>query len=76
MQALAQAPPPDQVSEELREGSTVFRYKRCSRFGYTVRHIVREMLDPALVDGLRRELPAAFSRLDYDLSRGAAGTAR
>jgi hypothetical protein len=60
------------VSGELCEGLTVFRYKRCVRCGYTVRHIVRKVLSTALVDALRHELAIAFTRVDYDLSGVAA----
>ncbi len=44
------------VSTELAEGFTVFRYKRCLRCGYTVRRILREVPDPALVEALRHDL--------------------
>ncbi len=56
------------VSEEIHDGPAVFRYKRCSCCGYTVRHILRKVLDASLTETLRRDLAVAFSRLDYDLS--------
>ncbi len=63
------------VSEELREGQIVFRYKRCLHCGYTVRHIVREVPDAALEASLRHDLAIEFSRLDYDLSGVATDAA-
>ncbi len=63
------------LSEELRDGQVVFRYKRCLQCGYTVRHILREVPDVALLAALRQELAVAFSRLDYDLSSMAAEAA-
>ncbi len=60
------------VSAELREGRTVFRYKRCLHCGYTVRRILRAVPDAVLLAALRQELAVAFSRLDYDLSGAPA----
>ncbi len=52
------------VSPPLREGLTVFRYKRCQRCGYTVRVIVRELPDAGLLQALRHDLAIAFAEPD------------
>ncbi len=40
----------------------VFRYKRCRQCGFTVRVIVREIRDEALLAGLRQTLAKSFVR--------------
>jgi hypothetical protein len=40
----------------------IFRYKRCRQCGFTVRLIVREIRDEALLAGLRQTLTKSFQR--------------
>ena len=40
----------------------VFRYKRCRKCGFTIRVILRERPDVALIAGLRQTLAHAFQR--------------
>lgn len=51
-----------ELGEEQRESHWVYRYRRCTTCGYTVRVIVREVPDTALIEDLRKVLATAFVR--------------
>lgn len=52
----------DEVGEPQEDGRWVFRYKRCRSCGFTVRVIIREILDEALIRELRQTLAVSFVR--------------
>ncbi len=54
------------LGESHREGQWVYQYKRCRTCGYTVRLIVRQVADEALIAELRKTLAVTFSRNNPD----------
>ena len=50
------------VGEPHSEGRWVFQYRRCRRCGFTVRVILRQIPDDALMAEVRREFTALFMR--------------
>ncbi len=50
------------VGEVQREGQWEYEYRRCTKCGYAVRFIVREVPDEALINDLRDILAVAFQR--------------
>jgi hypothetical protein len=50
-----------------REGRWEFQYRRCGKCGFTVRVVLRELADDALIAELRRTLETAFTRNVPDL---------
>jgi hypothetical protein len=51
-----------EVGEEHTEGRWVYRYRRCASCGYTVRLVVRELPDTALLEELRTIMATALTR--------------
>ncbi len=45
-----------------REGQWEYEYRRCQQCGYTVRFVVREVPDEALIQELRDILATSFQR--------------
>jgi len=52
----------EDVGQDEREGRWVYRYRRCPSCGYTVRVIVRQLPDQALIAELRKILATSFVR--------------
>jgi hypothetical protein len=52
----------EEVGTTQQEGRWVFRYRRCRTCGFTVRFILRELPDAALVAALRECLATLFLR--------------
>lgn len=50
------------VGGATREADWEYRYRRCRTCGFTVRVIVRPIVDEALLASLRRELAKSFVR--------------
>ncbi len=50
------------VGEVQREGQWEYEYRRCRVCGYTVRFVVREVPDAALIKELRDILAVSFQR--------------
>lgn len=51
-----------EIGRAEREGHWEFRYRRCQTCGFTVRVILRQIPDQALIDDLRRQLANSFVR--------------
>jgi hypothetical protein len=54
----------EEEGEPREDGRWVFQYKRCRRCGFTVRVILREIPDAAMLEDLRKTLVKAFARGD------------
>jgi len=54
----------EEVGAAAQEGRWVVQYKRCRRCGFTVRVVLRELLDTKLAAELRQILATAFCRKD------------
>ncbi|HTU00980.1 MAG TPA: hypothetical protein VMG58_04155 [Candidatus Sulfotelmatobacter sp.] len=52
----------EEVGQEEQEGRWVYRYRRCTTCGYTVRLIVRQLPDEELIAVLRKVLATSFVR--------------
>jgi len=52
----------EEVGDPQAERHWLFQYKRCKRCGFTVRVILREILDAALAAELRQTLAKSFVR--------------
>ncbi len=52
----------EEVGGLQQEERWVFRYKRCKKCGFTVRVIVRELVDERLQANLRETLKTSFAR--------------
>ncbi len=52
----------DSIGDVQREGQWEYQYKRCATCGYTVRCILREIPDEALIAELRGILAVSFQR--------------
>jgi hypothetical protein len=52
----------EDLGSATREGDWEYRYRRCRTCGFTVRVILRPILDEALLSTLRRELAKSFVR--------------
>ena len=52
----------EEIGEPQEEGRKVFQYKRCTKCGFAVLVILREMPDPALEAELRKTLAKSFLR--------------
>lgn len=65
----------EEIGMSQDEGRWVYQYKRCRKCGFTVRVILREIPDAALVSDLRQILATAFQRNVPEL-KGAAGSSR
>lgn len=52
----------EEVGESMEDGRCVFQYKRCKRCGFTVRVILREIVDTAMIAELREILARSFTR--------------
>ena len=50
------------VGEPHAEGRSVFQYRRCRSCGFTVRVILRQLPDDAMMAAVRREFAALFMR--------------
>lgn len=50
------------VGEPKRDGRWVFQYRRCTKCGFTVRLILREIVSAALVADLQQTLAKSFIR--------------
>jgi len=56
-----------EVGTAQQEGRWVFQYRRCRKCGFTVRVVLREIPDSAVVNKLREILAASFVRNVPDL---------
>ncbi len=52
----------EEIGEPLRDGNWEYVYKRCRTCGFTVRVMLRELPDEALVAELRKILAVSFQR--------------
>ncbi len=52
----------DVLGDLQREGQWEYRYKRCRTCGYTVRFVLRELPNEALIQELRNILAVSFQR--------------
>lgn len=52
----------EEIGEPAQEGQWIYRYKRCRTCGFTVRTILRQVPDAALIAELRRVLETSFQR--------------
>ena len=52
----------EELGAPREDARWVYQYRRCRRCGYTVRVILREIPDAALVTGLRATLAHSFMR--------------
>jgi hypothetical protein len=52
----------EEVGDPQEEDHWLYQYKRCKRCGFTVRLILREILDAALAAELRQTLAKSFVR--------------
>ena len=52
----------EQLGEPQEEGHWMYQYKRCRKCGFTVRVILREIPDQALIAELRGILATSFQR--------------
>jgi hypothetical protein len=57
----------EEVGPVKRDGRWEYQYTRCRRCGFTVRVILREIPDAALIGELRRTLETSFQRNVPDL---------
>jgi len=57
----------EEIGTAHQEGRWEFQYRRCRACGFTVRVVLRELPDTALVEDLRRILATAFVRNVPDL---------
>ena len=57
----------EEVGSAQRDGHWEYQYKRCRKCGFTVRMILREIPDEALIEDLRRTLENSFQRNVPDL---------
>jgi hypothetical protein len=56
----------EDVGGAMREPDWEYRYRRCRTCGFTVRVILRPILDEALLRDLREELAKSFVRNVWD----------
>ncbi len=52
----------EQLGDPQQEGHWLYQYKRCRKCGFTVRVILREIPDEALIAELRGILATSFQR--------------
>lgn len=52
----------EEIGEMVREGNWEFQYRRCRTCGFTVRVILRQIPDEALIENLRRHLATSLVR--------------
>jgi hypothetical protein len=52
----------EEIGTPQQDGKYLYQYKRCRRCGFTVRLILGELVDEALVAELRQVLETAFRR--------------
>ncbi len=52
----------DVLGDIQREGQWEYQYKRCRTCGYTVRFVIREVPNEALIQELRNILAVSFQR--------------
>ena len=52
----------EDIGESQKGGRWVFRYKRCRKYGFAVRVILREVPDAVLVADLQKCFRRAFTR--------------
>jgi hypothetical protein len=52
----------EEIGPEAQDAHWVYRFKRCRTCGFTVRVVVREIPDAALLASLRTILSTAFQR--------------
>lgn len=52
----------EEIGTSQRDGRCVYQYKRCRQCGFTVRLILGELADEALLTELRQTLETAFQR--------------
>jgi hypothetical protein len=52
----------EEIGEPREDGRWVFQYRRCRRCGFTVRVVLREIPDAAMLEDLRETLVKAFTR--------------
>ena len=56
----------EMIGRPQEEGCWVFQYRRCQSCGFTVRVILREIPDYALIAEVRKILSTSFMRKDPD----------
>jgi len=64
----------EELGKPQEDGRWVYQYRRCRQCGYTVRVILREIPDAALVASLRETLAHVFTRDVPDRHLGASKT--
>jgi hypothetical protein len=52
----------DEIGTSQRDGRCVYQYKRCRTCGFTVRLILSEIADEALLSDVRQMLETSFQR--------------
>jgi hypothetical protein len=52
----------EEIGKPREEGRWVYQYKRCTKCGFAVRLILREIPDAALINELRKTLETSFVR--------------
>jgi hypothetical protein len=52
----------EEIGEPLQDGRWIYQYKRCKSCGFTLRTIVRELPNEALIKELRETLKNSFVR--------------
>jgi hypothetical protein len=52
----------EEIGTAQQDGRCVYQYKRCRKCGFTVRLILGELVDEALLAELRQVLETAFQR--------------
>jgi hypothetical protein len=52
----------EEVGRAQQDGRWEYRYRRCRECGFTVRMIIREIPDVALIGELKRTLENSFQR--------------
>jgi hypothetical protein len=57
----------EEVGEAREDHRWVYQYRRCRQCGFTVRVILKQILDTALADELRKILASSFMRNVPDL---------
>jgi hypothetical protein len=54
------------IGDPVEEHGWLFQYRRCRRCGFTVRRILREIPEEAMLAKLRRVLARSFTRMTGD----------
>ncbi len=52
----------EEIGNPLQEGRWLYQYKRCKKCGFTLKTVIRELPDQALIKELRETLKNSFQR--------------